>query len=169
MKQCIDVYTGLYTDNTNGTAYTYMVVGKAAKEPVRGLIADDTYMNTWMNTTSKVVARLPEDYINYEETTLFIHCWTPNIVRMGRKMVSVYNQLKDYDESMWDVLDIKLRKPNKARYEYHDAMKSMILCLLERNSRTPLTLEIKATPPKKAPEMGLLYQKAIKLLEDSAS
>lgn len=169
MKQTLDVYTGLYTDNKNGTAYTFMTVGKTGRESVRGWVLEETYMDTWFKCTEKVITRLPEDHINYTETYLLVHCWTPNIIKMGRKLVSIYNQLKEFDESMWDIVDIKLRKPNKGRYAYHEEMKAMLLCLLERNRRTPLTFNILATPPKKSPEMELLYQKSIKLLEDSAS
>lgn len=164
MKQCIDVYTGTHADNINkkvpGSAFGVVLVGKVNKQTRSTYDENLTYMHLWFKSMDQIVKNIANGNLGYDSVTLFIHTWTPNINRMCWKMQSIFDELKDYDEAAWDVLEIKLRRKNRQRYEYHAEMKSIMLHLLQLNKAVPLLLKFCVTSPKKAREMSVAHQMA---------
>lgn len=76
-------------------------------------------------------------------------------------MQSIFDQLKEYDEDAWDVLDIKLRRANRQRYEYHNDMATVVRSLLSLNKIcTKLNFKFMVSSPRKHPHMSIAYQKA---------
>lgn len=164
MTQCIDIYTGVFTDNIekkrSGSAFGAVLVGKGGNSSSGVYNPNMTYMQIWMTEIATYISEIPVDHLSYDSLTLFVHTWTPNINKMCAKMQSIFNQMKDLNEDAWDVLDVKLRRANRQRYEYHAEMRQIVRSLLQLNRRTKLNFQFKVSAPRKFPLMGIAYQKA---------
>jgi len=164
MKQCIDIYTGTYVDNKDkqvkGVAFAAICKGKKGSYTHTNTDPEQTSaMEMWMSEMDTILKRIPADTTQFEECALIIHSWSHNLKKITSKMQSIYNQLKEYDEDMWDVVAIKLRRANGTKYPYHDQMASIMLTLLRYNKMLPLDVKFVSTSPKNA-AMGLAYQRA---------
>lgn len=164
MNQCIDIYTGVYADNIDkkkpGAAFGAVCVGKGGNSSTSSYDPNMSYMQIWMTEIAALLSEIPVDHLSYDSLYLMIHTWTPNINKMCKKMQSIFDQLKELNEDAWDVLDIKLRRANRSRYEYHAEMKKIVRSLLLLNRRIKLTFSFKVSSPRHHPHMGIAYQKA---------
>lgn len=170
MKQCIDIYTGLHSDNIKqeqtGSAFGLVLAGKVTKQ-TRGVYdKDKTYMQLWFASMAPIIRNIANGSAGYDSVTLFIHTWTPNLNKILKKLQSILDQMKDYDEASWPVIDIKLRKSNQQKYEYHDDMKDIMLHLLQLNKMVPTDVKFCVTSPTRSPEMLVAYQHAKLAMED---
>lgn len=164
MKQCIDIYTAVHSDNINkqkpGSAFGAVCVGKVNTQTRAAYDEDKTYLPMWMASMSVIIGSIANGSLGYESVTLLIHTWTPNINKMCKKLQSIFEQLKDLDEEAWDVVEIKLRRSNRTKYEYHDDMAAILLHLLHLNKHVPTQVQFCITSPKKATQMSVAHQKA---------
>lgn len=166
MTQCIDMYTGVFTDNIDkkkpGAAFGAVMVNKHRVATTSNYDPASTYLQIWMKNIAEQLDAIAKSPLTDTEVTMFVHTWTPNINKMCVKMQSVFDQLKSYDEDAWDVLDIKLRRANRQRYEYHNDMVTIVksLLVLNRRPNTKFSFQFVVTSPRKQQHMGVAYQKA---------
>ena len=127
-------------------------------------------MQLWMSSMADLLQTLPTVALannTAEEMMIGIHTWTPNINKMCVKLASIYNEMKEYDESAWSVIEIKLRRKNGTKYEYHNEMKQILMVLLQTSKIIKLNVKFSATNPKFQPEMGVAQQHAILATEEN--
>lgn len=168
MKQCIDIYTGTYVDNkfkkVSGVGFAAICKGKSGASTVTEAYPDETsIIQVWMDEMALILRRIPADHTQFDGTTIIIHSWSMNLKQVTGKMQSIYDQLKGYDEDMWDVIPVKLRKKNGQYHPYHDSMVKILTSLLQHNQTMPLDVRFVSTSPKNKSEggiMGLAWQKA---------
>lgn len=173
MKQVIDIYTGTFSDNIDkkikGTGFAAICKGKHGSATVTAYNEELSYMELWMKEMASILGQFQFDVTQFDGCVIAIHTWTPNLNLMCKKLHSIYNELKSYDEDMWDVVTLKLRRKNRSKYPYHDDAVSIVLSLLRINQTMPLNVLFLVTAPKKQPVMGLAYQKAEVALNDGHS
>lgn len=160
MTTIINLYTGLYSDNINkqipGTAFGALMVTGSESKHKSAYDANSTYMTVWMENIAQLLERIAEQSALPESLSIFTHVWNNNVHTMCKKLLSIYNELKDHDSSLWVVLDLKLRRKNKSYYEYHDKMKRIVIALLTINKRVKtFNVYFNATHPFNCGDMRL--------------
>lgn len=166
MKQCIDIFTAVYTDNKEkkykGTGYGAIVVTKTKRRSFSEYNPNTTYLQMWMEETSSLLEQLigGDTIHDFESLVIGLHTYESNTGRILEKIKKVFVQMKDYEEDSWDVVELKLRRSNKTYYPYHDAMVQIVFLLLNYNKHTPVQLVLFTQKKKNIPEMTLALQKA---------
>lgn len=160
MTTIINLYTGLYSDNINkqipGTAFGALMVTGSDSSHKSAYDTKATYMTMWMSNIAQLLERIAEQSALPESLSLFTHVWNNNVHTMCKKLLSIYNELKEHNPSLWVVLDLKLRRKNKSYYEYHNEMKRIVLALLTINKRVKtFNVYFNATHPANCGDMRL--------------
>ena len=118
MATIINLYTGIYSDNINktipGTAFGAIMATGSDSSHRTAYDPSATYMTVWMENIAQLFERLADQSTLPESITLFTHVWNNNVHIMCKKLLSIFNELKDHDPSLWVVLDLKLRRKNKS-------------------------------------------------------
>lgn len=174
MKQIIDIYTATYADHREkeyqGTAFAALIKGKKGTVVYANSYKTLTYIDVWMKEMAMLLARITINPTEFDDAVIHIHSWTPNVNRMSKKLLSVYDELKQYDdEKIWKNASVMLRRKNRTFYPYHNDLMKIINTLLVLNKRIPLTLVCKATSPHRTIEMKTVYQSAIVELENPST
>lgn len=156
----INIYTGLYSDNINkeipGTAFGAIMSAGGESKHTSTYDPNATYMVLWMDNMASLLEKIADQCTLHESITLFTHVWNNNVHIMCKKLLSIFNELKDHEPTLWKVLDLKLRRKNKSYYEYHVSMKRIVIALLTINRRIKtFTVYFNATHPFNCGDMRL--------------
>lgn len=174
-KYIINVYTAHHTDGINkelvGAAYAAVIEQDGAKKTISLYGEEDTYMTIWMKGTAEAVKYIQKMVGRIEgeaavEVNIFV--WHSNIQKICTKMSSIYRDLKGFSEDVGRILDRKLQRANRTKYDHHDDQKTIIETLLEINRSMVVSVKFKPLPTHH-PDMGTAYQAAAIALEDGST
>lgn len=151
-----EVFTSYYVDPQNPTrscfAAMYAQAGINKVRQFTMVSSEDTYMSVWMKGVSAVLTEL-EKFTHHPDITpdttiqFTIYMWHPNIQAIGLKLNSVYRDLAPFVDDVSALMNVKLRKKNKQRYDHHDDQARILNTLLDINKRVRVKLKFKPLPP----------------------
>jgi hypothetical protein len=135
----ISIYTSHLTDGIDkqrrGAVFAALIDRRGVKYEQTLYGQDDTYMTIWLKGVLQVLTTFkdvgPKDkQVKEEGLLLRIHSTHKNIYAISKKIESVFNELRTFNDVKAALIDRKMRKSNRGLYPYHDTLVSIVQTLL---------------------------------------
>lgn len=166
-----NIHTGHHADSKQkemkGAAFGAVIEQGGVKIRKTLTSLEDTYMTIWLKGIVMVLKQIEKEARRSEEGATInvnVFFWHSNIQAIAAKMSSIFKDLKEFQDDVDRLLDRKLARKNRTRYDHHDDQKAIISTLLSIHKMRTLHVKFKPTPPHGA-DMGIAYQEAQMALE----